>query len=121
MKKNVPYRVIKLAEETLSKIAQEPLPGRLACKVASLLRKVAEHLSDLEKARIALVKKHGIEDEQGNWSIPADNEEAVQAFRSDFFEALDVEVEIELLSGDIVDHIKISPAEAMLLEPLLDE
>jgi len=56
---------IKNAEPALRKLANADLPIKLAFQISSVIDEIDPHLAKFEEFRVSLVKKYGIETENG--------------------------------------------------------
>ena len=85
------------------------------------VKKLTSFGEDFEEVRTKLIKKYGEEDEQGNFSISADDTEKVKDFQIKFNELLNIEFEIEGINKvKFPMGLKLSPKEMGLMEEVFD-
>jgi hypothetical protein len=102
----VSLSVLKSAEELiLNKIYNVNFPIKKLFQMRKYVNALKEELANLDNARIELVKKHGEEDETGNFKIdPQSQPEAFQAFIEDYKDLLQQETEINIDYKPIVEN-----------------
>ena len=85
------------------------------------VKKLASFGEDFEEVRVKLIKKYGEKDEQGNFSISADDTEKVKDFQIKFNELLNIEFEIEGINKvKFPMELKLSPKEMGMMEEVFD-
>ena len=85
------------------------------------VKKLTSFGEDFEEVRVKLIKKYGEKDEQGNFSISADDTEKVKDFQIKFNELLNIEFEIEGINKvKFPMELKLSPKEMGMMEEVFD-
>ena len=111
------------AKAALGKIMTPALPVRLAFKLARLAKEINSIYDDIEQQRIGLVHKYGVQDENGNWSVPRDKQDEFGNEFGAFLEEESVDLKnVESLSLDVLEpHITLSAMDAVALMPFISE
>jgi hypothetical protein len=108
-------KAILNAKPALDKLLNSSLPISAAFKLKKLVRAINEELSHFENERISLVKKFGVEDDQGNINVdPA----KLNDFSKELDELLSVPVELSFdpISYEKLQDISMSAVEMALLD-----
>ena len=111
---------VKNAEQGLVKIMQKELPIKVSYRISKIINLFRKESSEIEDARVKLVKKYGKEDKEGNIKIA---EEKQDEFRNEFAEFLQEEIEINLepISIEDIGDITISPLDMANMEKIFKE
>jgi len=113
--------------ETLQKLSQKDFKAKLAWSIARLLKAADVEIQSFNEARVALIKKYGAKDEngelimddKGNCKIPP---EALGDFNVEFNELTNSEVEINAnkIKIELLEDIDFTPSDMATLEPFVD-
>ncbi|MEM3091778.1 MAG: hypothetical protein QXD05_01455 [Candidatus Pacearchaeota archaeon] len=97
--------------ESLAILAQKDMPIKTSYKLGKLLNKIREELKLYEEQRNNLIKKYGKDIGGGNYQIDENDEEAINKFKKEHEELINltVNIEYEPISLDSLGDIKISP------------
>jgi len=100
---------IKNAEPALRKLANAELPIKLAFQISSVIDEIDPHLSKFEEFRVSLVKKYGIETENGI-EVPKDK---IGEFNDEINNLLNAEITVNITPIKLdnisdVDNVKFS-------------
>lgn len=107
----------KQAESVLAKILnQSVLEIHIAYRFSKLAKAVSPELTQLEEQRVALVKKLGTENEEGNLEVGADS---MEEFLSQYNTLLKEEIELPFKKVQLkeLNGLKLSPNELISIEP----
>jgi len=112
---------LQVASKALEKIINKPMDVKLAYRLAKLSRKITPELEDLEKVRMELIKKLGVEDEHKQVKVP---DEKHEEFFNEITKVLEekVTLDVELIPMDLFEQLKeVTPMDVMQLEIFLEE
>ena len=120
-------REIVNSKQTLEYILTQKMKPSIAFGLSQLSKKLSEELKTFEESRLKCIKEYGeekvrIEDgEEVKYSQVSP--ENISIFKEEIEELLDVELSIEFKKVNISDleDLKISPADAMSVEWLIEE
>lgn len=100
------------------KIASSKLPAKSAFEVLSLLEALESVASPAAQVRADCFKKYGVEDGQGNITVPS---EKMDEFVAELEPVLDKDVDIsaEPLTIELLSGIEITPQEAAAIKPFV--
>lgn len=113
--------------ETLQKLSQKDFKAKLAWQVARLLKNAEGEIQSFNETRMALIKKYGNKDENGE--LVTDDKgncqiipEDVEAFTEELNELLNTEVDINANKIDIelLEELEFTPADMAVLEPFVN-
>lgn len=115
-------------EKPLSELLSQNLPIKLSWHLSKLVNKVGSELKEFYNTRDRLIKKYGSESEpgKGDWSISPEDNAAIDAFKKEIQELVELEVELynfepisvrDLMATDI----KISPIQLSSLSIFFKE
>lgn len=90
--KKIKLRELRDITTSLVKLVTMDLPAKISYRMTRLVKLIKGELQDLEEVRVELVKKHGIQTEQG--IVVKEN---IEEFNKDFNEILDEEIEITFI------------------------
>jgi hypothetical protein len=104
----------------LQRLLQKELPAATAFKMARIARIIDVEVKSMQEQHRALVKKHGTEYEGGNIRVEADE---ILSFANDLDDLLAVEIdlEIDVLSIDLLDKVRVMPADMLALSFIFDD
>ncbi len=124
----VTLRQIVDSAETMRELSNKPLKGRIAYRIARLLRELDKEFSLFNEKRTDLVKEYVIKDENGELKTDENGDlvldkERIQEFYTAINDLLNTQVSINAEKVDLVDleSIEFTPAQIMLLEPFINE
>ena len=124
----VTLRQIVDSAETMRELSNKPLKGRVAYRIARLLRELDKEFSLFNEKRTDLVKEYVIKDENGELKTDENGDlvldkERIQEFYTAINDLLNTQVSINAEKVDLVDleSIEFTPAQIMLLEPFINE
>lgn len=112
-------RELVLATEALARLAMMELPAPIAFKVARTVRPLALELQTYEAQRVKLIQKFG-ERRENQFTVLAIKR---TEFDKEYEALLDVDIEIEIMKllPDMLDELKVTPADLILLWFLFEE
>ena len=105
---------------SLAKLASQDLPAKHLYWLGPIAKAAETEMKNLEEARIKLVKRLGVEESEGNWTIAADS---MEAFSKEINELLEESIE---LPGDPIkfdslgEGVKLSAIDLINLEWLFE-
>ncbi len=105
---------------SLAKLATQDLPAKHLYWLGRIAKAAEVEMKNLEDARVKLVKRLGVEDAEGNWTIAPDS---MEAFSKEMNELLEESIE---LPGDPIkfdslgDQVKLSAMDLINLEWLFE-
>jgi len=112
----------------MRELSNKPLKGRVAYRIARLLRELDKEFSLFNEKRTDLVKEYVIKDENGELKTDENGDlvldkERIQEFYTAINDLLNTQVSINAEKVDLVDleSIEFTPAQIMLLEPFINE
>ncbi len=107
------------SKPALEKIAKQDIDIVQSFKLARVIRELNDHFKDYDEQRIALIKKLGTEDKDGNFEVKGDaKEEFVNEMEKLF--GIEVDLSFEPFKLSEFKGIKISPGDALGLEVIFD-
>lgn len=102
----------------LQKLGESPaMPISQRYWLAKSLSAIERELRDVEKVRVGLIKSHGKQDADGQWTVAGD-ELAMAIFQSEMGKLLQTEVEVPLPTGLKLDDM--CPLTATQLAKVMD-
>lgn len=105
---------------SLGKLANQDLPLKTGYWLGRIAKAAEAEMKNLEDSRIKLVKRIGVEDAEGNYTIPAD---AMEAFTAEMTELLDVSIELpgeRIKLESLPDGVKLSAIDLINLDWLFE-
>jgi len=107
-------------KEPLGRLTNEQLPLKLAFKLNKLVRDMDSNLTVIEEERVKLVKKLGVENDDGAVEIPKDK---IPQFQNEFVELMNEEVDInfEAFKIDDFEHAKVTTQDMLKLAIIFEE
>lgn len=119
------------SEDTLKKLMDISMKGRVAYKIARIAREVDKESQLFNDERNKLIEKYAERDEEGNYKynsneqiyIDTKNSEVVKLFSDELNELLETEIEInvEKLSLDDLDETGLTPKDFNKLMAFIEE
>ena len=115
------------SQEVMRTLSNKPLRGRVAFKVARLLKKLEAELTTFNDTRVKLIESYAKKDEEGNYVTNDKNEyqfdqdnanKFVEEINKLLLEELDVDANPILV--DEIEDLDFTPAEMAALEPFMD-
>lgn len=110
------------SKEVLLKLTEKDLPIETSFKLSLIAEKVTPELNAFEQQRIKLVKKHGVKDDKGNYTVLDEN---IDSFGKDIILLYEQDVEFEKVTGinieDLGNEIKMSAKDLILLNWLFEK
>ena len=116
------------SQEVMRTLSNKPLRGRVAFKVARLLKKLEAELTTFNDTRVKLIESYAKKDEEGNYVTNDKNEyqfdqdnanKFVEEINKLLLEELDVDANPILV--DEIEDLDFTPAEMAALDPFMDE
>lgn len=116
------------SQEVMRTLSNKPLRGRVAFKVARLLKKLEAELTTFNDTRVKLIESYAKKDEEGNYVTNDKNEyqfdqdnanKFIEEINKLLLEELDVDANPILV--DEIEDLDFTPAEMAALEPFMDE
>lgn len=115
------------ATPTLKIIAQKPLNGINAFKIARLYRELIKEVELFENERYKLIEKYGEKDENGKISVNKDNNIKIQSdyineFNNILREMLQNKIDINanLIPVETLENLVLTPEQALSLEKFFE-
>ena len=105
---------------SLGKLANQDLPLKTGYWLGRIAKASEAEMKTLEDSRIKLVKRLGVEDEAGNYTIPAD---AMEAFNAEMTELLEVSIDLpgeRIKLESLPDGVKLSAIDLINLDWLFE-
>jgi hypothetical protein len=105
---------------SLGKLANQDLPLKTGYWLGRIAKAAEAEMKTLEDSRIKLVKRLGVEDEAGNYTIPAD---AMDAFSAEMGDLLEVSIELpgeRIKLESLGDSVKLSAIDLINLDWLFE-
>lgn len=100
----------------LQQVGSEKLPIKLSFTLQRNMRLLAPEAEGYEKSRVALIKtKYGVEQKNGNFSVPPKNMEAFQKEMDELGKS-EIELDIKTIAIDQAEALQISPVQFDALE-----
>lgn len=116
------------SQEAMRALSEKPLRGRVAFKVARLLKKLEAELTTFNDTRIRLIEAYAKKDEEGNYITNDKKEYQFDQDNADkFVEELnrllleELEIDANPILVDEIEELDFTPAEMAMLEPFMDE
>lgn len=117
-----------LFQQTLNRLASQPLPLKVAFKLKGITAKVKEEFTKFEELRKQSLTTHGKKGEDGKLLLQekSDNvqfdDEGLKAFMKDMDELGDTEVEVATLKlSELGDKVELSADELLSADDILVE
>ena len=106
--------------DALKKLAAMPLRGAAALRVARVLKAAQDELATYEEARVALVKRMGAADDNGGFSVTAEN---LEEFATEIREMQAVEITLpgERIALESLGDALVTAGDMMALDWLFSE
>lgn len=124
----VTLRDIVDSQEVMRALSNKSLRGRVAFKVARLLKKLEAELTTFNDTRMKLIENYAKKDENGNYVTNDKNEyqfdqdnanKFVEEINKLLLEELDIDANPILV--DEIEDLDFTPAEMAILEPFMEE
>lgn len=116
------------SQEIMRALSNKSLRGRVAFKVARLLKKLEAELTTFNDTRMKLIESYAKKDENGNYVTNDKNEyqfdqdnanKFVEEINKLLLEELDIDANPILVNE--IEDLDFTPAEMALLEPFIEE
>lgn len=109
---------VRLMKEPMIALLDQNVPIKIAWKFTKLVKVLDKELNEIEEFRINLIKKLGVQKEDGTMAVPDDK---MAQFATEFNELLETELEIdwEPIEIDSLGDITIDTQSLIALEKLL--
>ena len=112
---------LRAAEQALGRIINQPMDFKLSYRLLRTVKKILTAFNDLERMRVSLVKKYGLEEANGKIRVPENK-------REDFDKevetelAKEMELDIGLIPRELLEvaQVKLSPAELVAIENFIE-
>lgn len=111
---------VQKARDSLKKIFETSLPIKTSFVLGRVVKEVDKVYEEIEQCRVKLVEKYG-EESEGKIAVKQEN---IGSFQKEFLELLteqDVELNIEPMKLDLIEDVKLTPAEATFLTVFFEE
>lgn len=116
------------SQDVMRALSNKQLRGRVAFKVARLLKKLEVELTTFNDTRLKLIESYAKKDEEGNYVTNDKNEyqfdgDNANKFIEEFNKLLSEKIEIEAnpILIDEIEELNFTPAEMAVLEPFIEE
>ena len=116
------------SQDVMRSLSNKQLRGRVAFKVARLLKKLEVELTTFNDTRLKLIESYAKKDEEGNYVTNDKNEyqfdgDNANKFIEEFNKLLSEKIEIEAnpILIDEIEELNFTPAEMAVLEPFIEE
>ena len=116
------------SQDVMRSLSNKQLRGRVAFKVARLLKKLEVELTTFNDTRLKLIENYAKKDEEGNYINNDKNEyqfdgDNANKFIEEFNKLLSEKIEIEAnpILIDEIEELNFTPAEMAVLEPFIEE
>ena len=112
----------------LRELANQPFKGSLTFKLARLMRELDKEAQLFEESRRQLAEKYGLRDENGKLMI--DDEGTVTLDKNKAIECNEemralledkIEINANKIPINLLDEVELSPSQAFLIEPLIED
>ena len=116
------------SQEVMRTLSSKQLRGRVAFKVARLLKKLEAELTTFNDTRIKLIETYAKKDDEGNFVTNEKNEYQFDADNANkFVEEInkllleEIDIDANPILVDEIEELDFTPAEIVALEPFMDE
>ena len=89
---------IRVMKDPMIKLLDDTLPIKVAWKLTKLVKVFDKELAEIEEFRISLIKKLGVQDDEGSIKVPEDK---MSDFIDEFNELLLTEIDVDFEPIDI--------------------
>lgn len=123
---NVTLNEILNASPILSTIAQKPINGADAFKIARLLREVDKEITTFDETRKTLIDKYGARDDEGELVVEENTIKIKDDCIDDYNQAVttmlmnEVTINANPLSMDSLSALTITPQQALMIEKFFE-
>ena len=112
----------------LQRLTGKELKAKTAWQVAKLVKAADKEVTDYEEARMKLINKYGVKNEDGTVKVDEDTKQYViedefkQTFNNEHKELADgiIELPFNKFNVEDFDNVGFMPAELLMLEPFLN-
>ena len=125
---NITLRELVDSSDTMKKLSQKSLKGKIAYYIARLLREIDKELTLFNETRGTLIKKYGEKDENGELKIDENGNckfspEATERFYSEMNDILNnvIELNANKINLNDLEELDFTPTEMIILEPFIEE
>ena len=110
------------AQQALGKLLNTNLPGKQAYHIKKTLESIKKQIMFIEEQRKDLIKKYGVEKEDGNFEIPVDEKEKREKFFTEYESLLEIEEEIDArkLTLDDLERVELTANEIETIEFMIE-
>ena len=116
------------SQDVMRALSSKQLRGRVAFKVARLLKKLETELATFNDTRIKLIETYAKKDDEGNFVTNEKNEYQFDADNANkFVEEInkllleEIDIDANPILVDEIEELNFTPAEIVALEPFMDE
>lgn len=116
------------SQDVMRTLSSKQLRGRVAFKVARLLKKLEAELATFNDTRIKLIETYAKKDDEGNFVTNEKNEYQFDADNANkFVEEInkllleEIDIDANPILVDEIEELDFTPAEIVALEPFMDE
>ena len=116
------------SQDVMRALSSKQLRGRVAFKVARLLKKLEAELATFNDTRIKLIETYAKKDDEGNFVTNEKNEYQFDADNANkFVEEInkllleEIDIDANPILVDEIEELNFTPAEIVALEPFMDE
>jgi hypothetical protein len=113
---------VQNAKECLTRLANMTLPIKTAYSLSKVIKELNDEYISIEEFRVTLIKRHGVEAEDGNISVPP-NTPAFESFMQSFSEFMVTEVEIHSAPIQIdvtIPGLSVTPLDLLNSDPFIE-
>ena len=109
---------IVAAQEALGKMLNTNLPAKQAYHINKTLASIKDQIRFVDGQRMELIKKYGVETEDGNYEIPADAKENREKFFAEWKDLLELKENIDVRQLDLndLDRVELTANEMETVE-----
>ena len=114
--------------EVMRSLSQKSLKGRVAYKVARMLRELDKELTLFNNTRENLIKQCGVKDAEGNLQIGQNGDymiepASVESYYNEINSVLSntIELNCEKINLSDLEELVFTPGEMLALEPFIEE
>ena len=125
---NTKLRNIVECADIMRELSTKPLKGRVAFRVARLLRELEKEFTLFNEKRMDLIKEYAQKDENGEMKSDENGNVTLDQDRlSEFYQSLDdllnadVEINAEKIDAEDLGDVEFTPTQIISLEPFINE
>ena len=110
------------AQQALGKLLNTNLPVKQAYHIKKTLESIKKQIMFIDEQRKDLIKKYGVEKEDGYFEIPVDEKEKREKFFTEYESLLEIEEEIDArkLTLDDLERVELTANEIETIEFMIE-